>query len=133
MDCIRVVGDRLVVEVDGSTESTSQMFARLVRAGSICRSQGITKLLYMRRGGPVDALTAAEVVKSLPEFGFMGCRIAAYIPHTEAAYPWMFLEQLAAARGIAVQICATMERADAFLDGADPIPREEPAAMALCA
>ena len=133
MDCLRVVGDRLVVDVDGSTESTSQMFARLVRAGTICRSLGITKLLYMRRGGPVDALTAAEVVKSLPEFGFLGCRIAAYIPHSEAAYPWMFLEQLAAQRGVAIQICETMERADAFLNGGDAFAAESLQSVALCA
>ena len=130
---MRIEGDRLVVDVDGWSESTSQMFARLVRAGQVCRSRGISKLLYMRRGGPVDALTAAEVVKSLPDFGFTGCRIAAYIPHTEAAYPWMFLEQLAAQRGVAVQICETMDRADAFLDGADAQRHEAEAPLALCA
>ena len=133
MDCVRIVGDRIVVDVDGSTETPSQMWARLVRAGTLCRKQGMTKLLYMRRGGPVDALTAAEVVRSLREFGFEGCRIAAYIPNPEAAYPWMFLEQLAAQRGIHVQICGTMERADAFLDGGDPLPREQFAPIALCA
>jgi len=115
MEMSQIDGDRIVVRINVDRAQESALYPALIRLGQLCRTSGLRKVLYVRSGHATNPLVITQMVQSMGDLGFAGCRIAVVVPTTDISYSLLYLEQLALKVGAFLRVTDDLAEAERYL------------------